>query len=263
MTAALIGALMIGLSLGLLGSGGSILTVPILVYLLGQPEKIAITGSLAIVGGIALAGALQAWHRGLVAWRSILWFGLPGMAGTWLGSTLSRWMSGELQLFIFAIVMLLASVMMFRRKDSGQELDRSHEIHPALLLAGGVGVGLLTGVVGIGGGFLIVPALVLMGGLPMRRAIGTSLWIISLTAAIGLFRHLQLPDTPPSSLDWRLIGLFIVVGAAGSFAGHTLSARLPQKTLRKLFAVFLVLMGIYIVWHTLPQVLAGHGGSRA
>lgn len=114
MLLALLGALLIGLSLGLLGSGGSILTVPVLVYLLDQPEKIAIAGSLAIVGAISAAGSLPYARQQLIDWRSVLWFGVPGMAGTWLGAVLSQFVPGELQLALFAIVMLLAAVLMAR-----------------------------------------------------------------------------------------------------------------------------------------------------
>ena len=111
---ALIGALAIGLTLGLLGSGGSILTVPVLVYLVGQPEKVAIAGSLAIVGGVALAGALPRMFKRQVDWRSVLWFGLPGMFGSFIGSAVSTYIPGVVQLFVFALVMLVAATMMAR-----------------------------------------------------------------------------------------------------------------------------------------------------
>ena len=106
-----LGAAAIGLSLGLLGSGGSILTVPVLVYLVGQPEKVAIAGSLAIVGGISLIAALPWTWKRQVDWRNVAWFGVPGMVGTWMGAWLSTWLSGALQLLVFAVVMLLAAAM--------------------------------------------------------------------------------------------------------------------------------------------------------
>ena len=185
MLLALIGAIIIGLSLGLLGSGGSILTVPILVYVLGQPEKVAIAGSLIIVGSIALAGAIPWALRRQVDWRSVLLFGLPGMLGTWFGATLAAYLPGPLQLAIFAVVMLIAATRMLQPAAVA-------EVAPARrsrLVMQGLGVGVLTGIVGVGGGFLILPALVVLGGLSMHRAIGTSLSIISINAFSGFAKH--------------------------------------------------------------------------
>lgn len=251
---ALLGALMVGLSLGLLGSGGSILTVPLLVYLLDQPEKVAIAGSLAVVGGIALAGAIPAARQGVVEWRSVLWFGLPGMLGTVIGAHLSRWLAGELQLLIFALVMLLAAWRMALPAPAAEA--RSAPRSRAWIVVDGLGVGLLTGLVGVGGGFMIVPALVLLGGLAMRRAIGTSLWIISLNAFSGFLKHLWVLDAAGLTLDWSLLGLFTAIGALGSLAGQGLAARLPQATLRRGFAVLLVLMSLFIIGRELPRLLA-------
>lgn len=250
---ALLGAVVVGLSLGLLGSGGSILTVPLLVYVVGQPEKVAIAGSLAVVGSIALAGAVPWALRGGVEWRSVLWFGLPGMAGTVLGAHLSRWISGELQLLLFAAVMLVAAWRM------GMPAPSSEAITPqrgrGWIVADGLGVGLLTGLVGVGGGFMIVPALVLLGRLPMHRAIGTSLWIIALNAFSGLAKHLWVLDEAGLSLDWPLLGLFAVVGAAGSLVGQRVAGRLPQALLRRGFAGLLVLMGGFIIFRELPALM--------
>lgn len=251
---ALLGAVIVGLSLGLLGSGGSILTVPLLVYLVGQPEKVAIAGSLAVVGGIALAGALPAALRGGVEWRSVGWFGVPGMAGTVLGAHLSRWLSGDVQLLLFAAVMIVAAWHMARTGAAppAHAMPRSR----AWIIVDGLGVGLLTGLVGVGGGFLIVPALVLLGGLSMHRAIATSLWIIALNAFSGFGKHLLVLDAAGLRLDWLLLGLFTGVGAVGSLVGQRLATRLPQALLRRGFAALLVLMGLYMVSRELPAVLA-------
>jgi uncharacterized membrane protein YfcA len=173
------GAIAIGVSLGLLGSGGSILTVPVLVYLIGQDEKVAIAGSLFIVGSIALAGSLQFLRAGFIDWRSVAIFGIPGMAGTWFGALLSAYIPGITQLALFAVVMLLASWLMLRpiKLDTGDGRPRA-----LWKIAGdGLVVGVITGLVGVGGGFLIVPALVLLGGLSMHRAVATSLVIIALS----------------------------------------------------------------------------------
>ncbi len=253
MTLALLGALAIGLSLGLLGSGGSILTVPILVYLVGQPEKLAIASSLAIVGGIALAGALPWTLKRQVDLRSLLWFGLPGMLGTWLGAWASQWFTGAAQLALFAGVMLLAAAMMFRSPPTVVSAGQPPRGRLAIV-GDGLAVGAITGLVGVGGGFLIVPALVLLGRLSMQKAIGTSLWIIAMKSLSGFIGYLPMLEKQGMHLDWRLIGLFIAVGAAGTLLGMQMASRLPQQTLKRAFAVFLVLMGVYIIARTAPQL---------
>lgn len=254
MWVALLGAAVIGLTLGLLGSGGSILTVPILVYVVGQPEKTAIAGSLAIVGGIALAGALPWMLKRQVDWRSVFWFGLPGMLGTWLGAVLSHWIPGVAQLFLFALVMLMAAVMMGRPAPVLADAEHRPRARTWVIIDG-LGVGLLTGLVGVGGGFLILPALVLLGGLGMHRAVGTSLCIIALNAFSGFARHVSASDATGLVLDWHLIGMFTAVGALGSLVGQQLAGRLPQQRLRKVFSVFLVLMGVFIISQTAPKLL--------
>lgn len=255
MLLALIGALVIGLSLGLLGSGGSILTVPILVYVVGQPEKIAIAGSLAIVGGIALAGALPRTFKRQVDWRSVVWFGLPGMVGTVFGAWLSQWLSGAMQLLLFAVVMLAAAFMMFRQSAASAVPAQLAPRRRAAIVLDGVGVGTVTGVVGIGGGFMIVPALVLLGGLRMQVAIGTSLWIIAANAFSGFVKHWLLLHRAGVALDWTLIFTFIGIGAAGTVIGMQIADRLPQALLKRVFAGFLVVMGVFIVYRTLPGLL--------
>lgn len=251
MLLALLGALLIGLSLGLLGSGGSILTVPVLVYLLDQPEKLAIAGSLAIVGGIAAIGCLPYARQRQVDWRSVLWFGLPGMLGTWLGALVSQWLSGALQLALFATVMLLAAWLMANPPQLDQRAARRAGWKIAV---DGLAVGVLTGLVGVGGGFLIVPALVLLGGLGMRVAVGTSLAIIALKSVTGLVGYIQLLGI--AAIDWKLIGIFTGIGVVGSLVGNRLANRLPQQKLRRVFAGFLVVMAIFILVRTLPELLA-------
>jgi uncharacterized protein len=250
---ALLGALAIGITLGLLGSGGSILTVPVLVYLVGQPEKVAIAGSLAIVGGIALAGAIPWTLKRLVDWRSVVWFGLPGMLGTWGGAAISRWIPGVVQLFLFALVMLLAAFMMSRPSPVSDAPAPPRR--RAWMIVDGFAVGVLTGLVGVGGGFLILPALVLLGGLSMHRAVGTSLWIIALKSFSGFAKYVSVLGASGMLLDWQLIGIFTAVGAVGSLIGQQLAGRLPQHKLKKIFSVFLVLMGLFIVYRTVPQLL--------
>jgi uncharacterized membrane protein YfcA len=245
---AVVGAVVIGLSLGLLGSGGSILTVPVLVYVLGHADKPAIAESLAIVGGIALIGALPGVFGKRVDWRMVLLFGVPAMAGTWLGALVSFWVPGAVQLLIFALVMLLAAGLMLRgrgptAKDGGGEVDRPLWV---LVLAEGLGVGVLTGLVGVGGGFLIVPALVLMGGLGMRQAVATSLVIIAGKSAAGFWKYLSVLGDLNMEVDWPIIGLFIAIGGGGAILGSRIGGRIDPRSLQRWFGVFLVVMGIVI-----------------
>jgi uncharacterized membrane protein YfcA len=248
-----IGAILIGLSLGLLGSGGSILTVPVLIYLAGEPSKIAIAESLAIVALISLVGALPYAVQRLVHWRSVLWFGVPGMAGTYFGAFLSKYMSGTVQLILFAIVMLLAAVMMFRSRTASE--GEHHEKAIWKIMSEGLIVGVITGLVGVGGGFLIVPALVLLGGLSMRLAVGTSLLIITLKSVAGFAKYLDVLADVDLHVNWSLILIFGAIGVVGSFVGNRLGHWIPQASLRKGFAVFLVVMGGFILWQNVGTLL--------
>ncbi len=255
----LLGAVAIGLVLGLLGSGGSILTVPVLVYLAGQPDKVAIAESLAIVGAIAAVGAVPYARQKLIDWHSVIYFGVPGIFGTYAGAALSRYVSGGVQLLLFAIVMIIAAVMMFRGKKGLAEIgDASHKRQALwLIIVEGLVVGVLTGLVGVGGGFLIVPALVLLGGLSMRLAVGTSLLIIAAKSAVGFFKYLDVLGSLGLEVDWKLIVVFVAIGAIASFVGNALSHRVPQAGLRKGFAVFLVVMGVFILFREGPGVFGG------
>jgi uncharacterized membrane protein YfcA len=241
MLIALAGALAIGLSLGLLGSGGSILTVPVLHYLLGQTEQSAIGGSLLVVGSIAAVAAIPYARARQVAWQDVLWFGLPGMAGAWAGASLARWIPGEVQLAAFALVMLVAAWRML----TTQALDQRPTVvaRPrSAIVAGGAGVGLLSGIVGVGGGFLIVPALVLVANLPMSRAVGTSLAIITLNSTAGFASYVSVLAAKDVQLDWPTLAIVAGVGIAGSLLGHRLGKRLPQPLLRRIFGAMLVLL---------------------
>ena len=248
---ALFGAVLIGVSLGLLGSGGSILTVPVLVYLLDQPEKVAIAGSLAIVGAIAAAGAVPWALSRHVAWRSVAWFGVPAIGGTVAGAALSVFVSGEVQLVAFACVMLLAAWFMWRPAPSAEAA--APPARPvAKLVADGLAVGALTGFVGVGGGFMIVPALVLLGRLDMHRAVGTSLTIIALKSFAGFAQYLHVLDELGLAVDWQVIGVFTAVGIGGSVLGNRIGRRVPQAALRRAFAAALIPMAVYILWRSWP-----------
>jgi len=252
---ALLGACAIGLSLGLMGSGGSILTVPVLVYLVDQPEKVAIAGSLMIVGSIALLGSIPYMRQKLIDWNTVWLSGIPGMIGTYGGAWISAYLSGIMQLAIFALVMLLASYFMLKPK-SNIEAQSDHQRHTLKISIDGLVVGVVTGIVGVGGGFLIVPALVLLGGLSMRRAVATSLVIIALKSCTGFAKYWDaIANDPNLELDWNIIGVMIVLGGLGSIIGNKIASKVPQDKLKKIFGGFLIVMGIYILFKSAPQLM--------
>lgn len=262
-----LGAVAVGLSLGLLGSGGAILTVPILVYLVGHAEKTAIAESLAIVGAIALVGVLRAAAQRRIDWTSAVLLAVPGVAGTWLGAHVAQWVPGAVQLLLLAGLMVTASALMFRKPRAGdapacaiEPGGRAPACGTAIIAAQGVGLGFATGLVGVGGGFLIVPVLVLLRRLPMPTAIGTSLAIITVNSATGLAKY---AGGEGLALDWRIVGLFIGLGVAGSLVGNILAGRIYQDTLRRVFAVFLVVMAGYIGWRQAPRAFPAFFGSDA
>ncbi len=178
----------IGGSLGLLGGGGSILTVPALVYVVGQSPQAAIATSLAIVGANSGLGAWFHFRQGTLKWKVALLFGLAGMVAAYPAAQLSRHLPGGLLLVTFAALMLVVGAVMLLRRESDTS---GHTPHGWLsILAGGLAVGAMTGLLGVGGGFLIVPALILLVGLPMKEAVGTSLAVIALNSASALAGHL-------------------------------------------------------------------------
>lgn len=242
-------AALIGLSLGLLGGGGSILTVPIFVYVLGFDPKLAIPMSLPVVGATSLIGAASHWKAGNVRLKTAALFGVIAMAGAYAGARLSIFVSGSLQLALLAIVMLVAAVSMFRsaRRDSRRvdsaAAPEGRAIALGLLVPVALGVGLLTGLVGIGGGFLVVPALVLLARVPMKQAVGTSLLVIamnSLSGSLGYLGQVRMP--------WAFMLAFTAVAAAGILAGTWLVRFVSQAALKQGFAVFLLLMGAFILY---------------
>jgi len=242
----------IGLSLGLLGGGGSILTVPALVYLVGQTPQAAVTTSLAIVGANSLLGAFFHNSQGSLNLKVGLVFGGAGMAAAYLAAGLSAHFTPAALMTAFAGLMLLVGALMFIRKDgTGQE---ANGVKPnwLVVLGGGALVGLLTGILGVGGGFLIVPVLVMMVGLPMYQAVGTSLLIIAANSFAGLAGHLSVPG-----FDLALAVVFIAAGLAGTFAGSRLARYLPAPILRKGFAVFVILLAVFLFADNLPRLGVG------
>ena len=249
---ALFGAVAIGMSLGLLGSGGSILTVPILVFLVGDPEKQAVAESYAIVGAISLFGGVRAAIKRKVDGRSVMLWAIPGMIGAAAGVELSHLITGAVQLLILGCVMLVAAASMLRSKTPVSEETRRPA--PLLVAACGLGIGIVTGLVGIGGGFLIVPALVLLTGTPMHRAVGTSLCVIAINSATGLGKFFLSPDGREIGVHWGTVGVFICLGIIGSYVGAVIGSKLDQRSLKRVFAVFLIVLGIFVIWKQAEKV---------
>jgi uncharacterized protein len=236
---------LMGLSLGVLGGGGSILTVPIFVYVLGFAVKESIAMSLFVVGLVALFGAAGHWRAGNVDLGMGLLFGGFSMVGTFGGARLAVFFSGAAQLVLFAVVMLLAALFMFRGSAEGAVVAAvpRRPRHVGLVAFEGLVVGVLTGLVGVGGGFLIVPALVLLGGVPMKTAVGTSLLVIALKSATGFIGYLDQVQ-----VAWGFMLVFSSIAVAGIATGTRIVRHIPAAALRRAFAVFLVLMGGLILY---------------
>lgn len=234
-------AIAVGVTLGLLGGGGSILTVPVITYTLGVEPKVAIVMGLPVVGGAALVGVLQHLRARNVNLRVATFFGLAAMVGAYGGALVARALSGQTQFVILAVVMLAAAISMFRNA----QLPEQSLVAPRkrLLLLVGVLAGSLTGLVGVGGGFLLVPALVVFAGVPMRQAVGSSLFVIVLNTAAGYAGYHGVVDVP-----WDLVGWFALYTAIGILAGTALVRHLPQQTLKRAFAVLLVAVAGLILW---------------
>ncbi|MDC0710845.1 sulfite exporter TauE/SafE family protein [Stigmatella sp. ncwal1] len=254
MTALLLGAclsLMAGLTLGLLGGGGSLLTVPILVYVLGMEPRNAIATSLFVVGVTSLTGMLLHARARRVQWREGLLFGAAGMAGAALGARLGSAVPSHLLLVAFAGLMLATAFAMLRPRLNPTEPPAPLPARRwAATLCHGLGVGLLTGLVGAGGGFLVVPALALLGGLSMPRAVATSLLVISLNSSAGLLSAFLAG----ASVDWRLAAGMSLATVGGSFLGTSLSQKLSPEGMRRSFAFFTVALGLFILVRELPTL---------
>ena len=243
-------AALIGLALGTLGGGGSILTVPVFVYVLGIDPKLSIAMSLPVVGMAALVGVVSHWRAGNVQLQTAAIFGSVAMVGSYTGARVSVWFSGRAQLLILGAVMLAAAVSMLRNAARDEAAhERGGPPHPALLLSVGLGVGLLTGLIGIGGGFLIVPALVVLGRVPMKAAVGTSLLVIALNAASGFLGHRGYEVIP-----WGFVARFTGVAVIGILAGTALVHHIPTRQLKRAFAGLLVIIGVLILWQNRAQL---------
>lgn len=240
----------IGLSLGLLGGGGSILTVPALVYLIGQSPQVAVTTSLAIVGANSALGAYFHRCQGTLNWRVALIFGGAGMIASYTAAGFSKQFSPTVLMVAFAVLMLVIAALLITRKSTARSTHEGTAIPWWKVIAGGVGVGLVTGILGVGGGFLIVPALVMLVGLPMHQAVGTSLLVIAMNSAAGFLGHLG--GTMP---DFSLIAVFVAAGLAGTFTGARLGKRVDATYLRRAFAIFVIGLALFLLYDNLPRAL--------
>lgn len=234
-------AVFVGISLGLLGGGGSILTVPLLAFVAGLEPKQAIATSLLVVGVTSAVGAITHARAGRVRWRIAGVFGAAAMAGAYTGGRLAKFVPGSVLLIAFAVIMIAAAVAMLRgRKDLGDESTGPLPVGKIVLQ--GAGVGMISGLVGAGGGFLLVPALALLGGLPMPAAVGTSLVVISMQSFAGFAGHLA-----GESIDWKLAGMVTGAAVLGSVIGGLLISRVEPATLRKAFGWFVLAMAAVVL----------------
>lgn len=250
------GALLIGVVLGLIGGGGSILTVPILVYVMSVEPVTATAYSLFVVGTSALIGAVRNAQKGMVDFKTGIIFAIPAFIAVFLTRKYlvpaipdDLFSVGDFEvtkdvaiMVFFALVMLIASISMIKgRKDDGEEEKEIEYNYPMIVIEGLV-VGVLTGIVGAGGGFLIIPALVLLAKLPMKKAVATSLMIIAIKSLIGFLGDLQNVE-----IDWTFLLIFTAISAAGIFVGIYLNKFIDGKKLKKGFGYFVLVMGVYIV----------------
>jgi uncharacterized membrane protein YfcA len=246
-------SIIIGLLLGLLGGGGSILTVPMLVYLLKVEPKTAIATAFVVIGSSSLVALIPHAKRAAVCWKSGLSFGLSGMLGAFSGGRLATHFPNELLMLFFGVICLLTGLLMIRGNTPQHSATNQEPISLcplklplSKLLINGFLVGGLTGIVGIGGGFIIVPALTLLVGLTLQGAIGTSLLIIAMNSAAGLIGY-----SSQISLDPELTLLMTTGTVFGSLLGGYLSNLLPAQTLKRSFGILVILVALYVLYQTI------------
>jgi len=254
-------AILIGISLGLIGGGGSILTVPVLVYILGIDPVLATAYSLFVVGSTSLVGSFTFMKKELVDYKTALVFAIPSFIAVFLTrkyfvpavpdvifTTENLTLTKNVAIMVFfALVMLAASYSMIKGNSKAKD-DKESEVKfniPLIALEGGV-VGILTGIVGAGGGFLIIPALVLLAKLPMKKAVGTSLLIIAAKSLLGF-----LGDVGTRTIDWKMMLIFTGLSIVGIIIGSSLSKKINEKVLKKGFGWFVLLMAVYIIFKEL------------
>ncbi|MEV6527326.1 sulfite exporter TauE/SafE family protein [Longispora sp. NPDC051575] len=236
--ATLAAAVLIGVTLGGLGGGGSILTLPVLVYVTGVPLDGAVTMSLIVVGVTAAVALVPHARAGHVRWRTGLPFAAAGMIGAYAGGRLAAHVPAQLLLTGFAVLMVLTAAAMLRPRHRAASADPAHRPRVPLIVAAGLGVGLATGLLGAGGGFLIVPALAILAAMPMPAAVGTSLLVIAANSTAGIAGHLHT-----TTVDWPLTAAITALAVAGSVAGTHLAGKANPTVLRRAFGCFVIVAG--------------------
>ncbi|CAM2067531.1 putative membrane transporter protein [Sulfidibacter corallicola] len=249
MTLGLALSVLVGITLGLLGGGGSILTLPILLYAMHFEPHTAIAMSLFVVGTTSGIGAVQHARAGNVRWQTGLWFSAGGMAGAFSGGKIGVLIPGPILLLLFGGLMFVTAFAMLRGRRTPQPRNEGAR-HVGFILVEGFLVGGFTGMVGAGGGFLVVPALVLLGGIPMKEAVGTSLLVISLKSFAGLGGYLGQVD-----VNWQATLAVTAAAVMGSFAGTRLMRVISPDRLRTGFAWFVMAMAIYMLGRELPGLV--------
>lgn len=238
----------VGLSLGLIGAGGSILAVPILKYIIGVTTKEAIAMSLFVVGCVSIIGLIPHWQNKNINLKIALIFIPPAMLGAFVGAKITSLpiINDTIQLLAFGIIMVVASILMITKSRNSlspqNENKKSLFKELSLIIVEGLGVGILTGFVGVGGGFLIIPALVLVGKIPMKQAVGTSLLIISFNSFSGFLGYVN-----QIKLDWNLIISLTLAASVGIVIGSYLSKFISAESLQKAFGYFVLVVAIFVL----------------
>lgn len=251
LAAEILGGLAVGLSLGLIGAGGAILSMPIFVLVLGHPTQVAVVEALVVTGAIALVSAVRAAVAGLVDFRRAAAFALPGLVGAWLGGPIGKMLDDRVQAGLFAALALVAAWRLLARRnepptseEGGATLDGRAL---ALALTVGLAIGVLTSVLGVGGGFLLVPALVLIARVPMKLAVGTSLAVIALNSTVSVASNAYHSPEAIAAASRPAMAIIAVFGVVGSFVGARYSQTLPAQLLRRTFAVVLLLVAVAVI----------------
>ncbi|GAA2770551.1 sulfite exporter TauE/SafE family protein [Mycolicibacterium pallens] len=243
-------AVLVGVSLGLLGGGGSILTVPLLVYVAGMDAKVAIATSLLVVGVTSVVGAFSHARAGRVQWRTAMLFGASSMIGAYSGGQLTRFIPGDALLVAFAVIMVATAIAMLRGRRSTGAGAPQRRMPLVKTAAIGLALGLVTGTVGAGGGFLVVPALVLLGGLTMPAAVGTSLAIIAMNSFAGLAGYLSV-----MRIDWAVAAMVTAAAVAGALVGVRFADRINPEVLRRAFGWFVLVMASVVLGQQLNPIV--------
>ncbi|MEO3859605.1 sulfite exporter TauE/SafE family protein [Acrocarpospora sp. B8E8] len=247
--ATVLAAVVVGVTLGLFGGGGSILMVPMLMYIAGVPGKTAIAMSLLVVAATSAGSLISHARAGRVRWRTGLLFGAAGMAGAYTGGLIGPLLPEALLIGGFAVMMVLTATAMIKGRHRTTATTHA-DLPIGKILIEGVIVGIVTGLVGAGGGFLVVPALVLLGGMPMAAAVGTSLLVIAMKSLAGLFGYLH-----SVTIDWRLAAIVTVAAVIGGLIGGRLAGHLNPDRLRRAFGWFVLAMGVFVLAQQIPALM--------